>query len=229
MSAVGLKRVRPQPVLIFCCVFVFWVIRLFENTPGGQNGQLGQGRAALPHSHRARTPQKAESGQDLDQRRSLVATFNRWDDLLQQVRLMSAKEQSSACFRASRDFCLIPFPFSFFFPLFLSTDNGTNQCWSDSEQCYDLFFCWLHTIQPGGEKKNKWHFREEGWSHSFWEVNIRWENTPSLHKYITLVFSSGSEATQQFEDLDKPGRGHCRTVVAQRTPASFLSWFPNKN
>lgn len=118
MSAVGLKRVRPQPVLIFCCVFVFWVIRLFENTPGGQNGQLGQGRAALPHSHRARTPQKAESGQDLDQRRSLVATFNRWDDLLQQVRLMSAKEQSSACFRAFRDFCLIPFPFSFFFSPF---------------------------------------------------------------------------------------------------------------
>lgn len=49
-------------------------------------------RAALPHP--GQEPQKAESGGDLKKRRSLVGTFSRGctDDLLQQVRLVCAKE-----------------------------------------------------------------------------------------------------------------------------------------
>lgn len=74
----------------------------------------------------ARTLEKAESGEDLKTMRCLVETFNRGctDDLLQQVRLMSAEEQPSAYFREFKDFCVIPFAFSFPFPLTMAQANA---------------------------------------------------------------------------------------------------------
>lgn len=87
--------------------------------------------------------------------RNLAGIFNRGctDDLLQQVRLVSATGQLSAYFREFRDFCVIPFSFPFFpfsFPLtMVQSSAGVTQ---NSAMVYSSVDYIVSSLE--GKKKN---------------------------------------------------------------------------